>query len=106
VYYNSHAYRRTGTSISKVQTLPGNFLRQDYLVAGYGKIAHNRYLEDDAGDYTPGFYKMFNREQDVPHTESALLTHIIPGTRIEYWHDSWTFGVLPDDWDRDDRTQL
>ncbi len=106
VYYNSHAYRRTSTWISDVQTLPGNFLRQGYLVAGYGKIAHNRFLEDDAGDYTPGFYKMFNRAQDVTHTETALRQHIIPGTRIDYWHDSWAFGVLPDDWDRDDPKKL
>jgi arylsulfatase A-like enzyme len=106
VYYNSHAYRRTSTWISQVETLPGNFLRQGYLVAGFGKIAHNRFLEDDIGDYTPGHYKMFNRPADVTHTDSALLNHILPGTRVDYWHNSWSYGVLPDDWDRDDAAKL
>lgn len=106
VYYNSHAYRRTSTWISQVETMPGNFLRQGYLVAGYGKIAHNRYLEDDIGDYSPGHYKMFNRPADVTHTDPALLDHILPVTRVDYWHTSWSYGVLPDEWDRDDPTKL
>lgn len=106
VYYNSQAYRRASTWISRAQTLPGNFLRHGYLVAGYGKIAHNRYLEDDAGDYTPGHYRMFNRAGHVTHTDAALLAHILPGTRVDYWHESWSFGVLPDDWDRDEPTKL
>jgi arylsulfatase A-like enzyme len=106
VYYNSHAYRRTSSWISGVRTLPGNFLEQGYLVAGYGKIAHNRFLEDDVGDYTPGYYKMFNRSQDVTHTDGGLMRHILPGTRVVYWHDSWSHGVLPDDWDRADTQKL
>jgi arylsulfatase A-like enzyme len=106
VYYNSQAYRRTKAPIAKAQTLPGNFLRQGYLVAGYGKIAHNRFLADDVGDYTPGYYKMLNRAGDVTHTDSQLLKHILPDSRFNHWADSWTSGRLPDDWDRDDPAKL
>jgi arylsulfatase A-like enzyme len=106
VYYNSQAYRRTQSWISRVETLPGNFLRQGYLVAGFGKIAHNRFLEDDARDYSPGHYRMFNRTGDITHTDAALLDKILPGSRVDFWHNSWSFGMLPDDWDRDDPTKL
>jgi arylsulfatase A-like enzyme len=106
VYYNSHAYRRTTASISKVETLPQHFLKHGYLTAGYGKIAHNRFLEDDVGDYTPGYYKMLNRAGDVTHTDAALHKQVIPGTEQAMWSDSWGWGVLPDDWDRDDPKKL
>jgi arylsulfatase A-like enzyme len=106
VYYNSQAYRRASTWISKVQTLPGNFLRQGYLVVGYGKVAHNRFLEDDVGDYSAGHYRMFNRPEHVTHTDESLLDHVLPGSRVDFWHSSWSFGKLPDDWDRDDPNKL
>jgi arylsulfatase A-like enzyme len=106
VYYNSQAYRRTTAPIGKVQTLPGNFLRQGYLVAGYGKIAHNRFLADDVHDYSPGYYKMLNRPGDVTHTDAQLLKHVVPGSQIDYWSAAWSCGRLPDDWDRDDSAKL
>lgn len=106
VYYNNQAYRRAGTWISQVETLPGSFLKQGYLTAGYGKIAHNRFLEDDVGDYTPGYYKMLNRPADVTHTESRLFQQIIPGSEEQMWSKNWSWGVLPDEWDRDDPSKL
>ncbi len=106
VYYNNHAYRRADSWISKVQTLPGRFLEQGYLVAGYGKIAHNRFLEDDIGDYTPGYYKMFNRAADVTHVEGNLRKYFLPGSEVRMWSEGWSWGVLPDDWDRDDPGRL
>jgi len=105
VYYNGQAYRRAGTWIADVETLPQQFLKAGYLTAGYGKIAHSRFLEDDIGDYTPGYYKMFNHREDVTHTDSDLLKFIKPQTRTDYWHSSWSFGVLPDTWDREDPTR-
>jgi arylsulfatase A-like enzyme len=106
VYYNSHAYRQSMSWISKVQTLPGRFLEQNYLVAGYGKIAHNRFLEDDIGDYTPGYYKQLNHPVDVTHIEGALTQFIIPGSEVNMWSDGWSWGVLPDEWDRNDSAKL
>lgn len=108
VYYNAQAYRRAGTWISEVQNLPQHFLEHGYLVAGYGKIAHNSYLEDEIDAYTPGYYKMFNHEGHVTHTESDLIKQIIPGTRTEIpdGFKNYTWGVLPDDWDRDDPSKL
>jgi len=106
VYYNEQAYRRTKAPVSRVTTLPGQFLANGYLTAGYGKIAHNRFLEDDVGDYTPGYYKMLNRPADVTYTDKALLREVIPGTLVKAWVDNWSWGVLPDDWDRADSTKL
>jgi arylsulfatase A-like enzyme len=109
VYYNTQAYRRAGTWISKVQSLPASFLRGGYLTAGYGKVSHNRYLEDDIGDYSPGLYKMFDRKTDVTHTDFGLLSLIAPGSTREIPGNSsknWTWGVLPDDWDRDNPKKL
>lgn len=106
VYYNNQAYRRTPTWISQVRTLPAQFLQHGYLTAGYGKIAHNRFLEDDVADYTPGYYKMMNRAKDVRYPDAALKKQVIPGSTTQLWSDAWAWGVLPDDWDRDDPTKL
>lgn len=106
VYYNGQAYRRSSSWIARAQTLPATFRQAGYLTVGYGKIAHNRFLEDDAVDYTPGYYKMFNRAADVTYTESGLAKQIIPGSRQQMWADGWSWGVLPDDWDRADPTKL
>lgn len=105
VYFNSQAYKRAGTFISDVTTLPGQFLAHGYLTAGFGKIAHNRYLEDDTGDYTPGYYKMFNK--DVTFTETQLFKQVpaadaVPGPTASVKR----IGKLPDDWDRDDPKKL
>jgi len=107
VYANGHAYRRTDAWISRVENLPQRFLRAGYLTAGYGKIAHNTWLEDDIDAFTPGYYKMFDRPSDVTHTDAGLSKHVIPGTWTETWTGGWwPWGQLPDDWDRDDPTKL
>lgn len=109
VYYNNQAYRRAPNFISKVTTLPGQFLKAGYLTAGYGKIAHNRFLRDDVGDYTTGYYKSLNHPGDVTYNESQLLKQIIPGSLQEIPGEAapnWTWGVLPDEWDRDDPNKL
>ena len=76
VYFNNQAYRRNAGWISKVDNLPQHFLKNGYLTAGYGKIAHNRFLEDEIGAYTPGYYKMMNRTGDVTHTDAKLRAFI------------------------------
>jgi len=109
VYYNSQAYRRASTFIAKVTNLPGHFKKNGYLTAGYGKIGHNTFVADDIGDFTPGYYKMLNDPKDVTHPESDLMTHIIPGSVHKIPGRAtagWTWGVLPDDWDRDDPAKL
>ena len=109
VYYNTQPYRRAGTWISNVQTLPNAFLHHDYLTAGYGKIVHNAYQEDDIADYSPGFYKMFDRTDSVTHSDTSLLKFILPNSKREIsGHTSvnWTWGILPDNWDRNDATKL
>jgi arylsulfatase A-like enzyme len=109
VYYNTQAYRRSGTWIAGVQSLPAAFLRAGYLTAGYGKISHNAYLEDDRGDYTPGYYRMFGRKSDITHGEADLLKAVLPGSKREVPGTSsqnWTWGILPDEWDRADPAKL
>lgn len=100
VYYNNQAYRRTKSWISGVQTLPGLFKERGYFTAHFGKITHNRYLEDDERDYAPGYYKAFNR--NATHKDSELRRFILPGTEVTMWTAGWSWGVLPDEWDRDD----
>lgn len=102
VYYNSQAYRRSPGIASTAQTLPGSFLRHGYTTVGFGKIAHNGYLEDDEKDYSPGCYKWFDNPDHVRHPEKALLRFALPGSVTTMWTDAWTWGVLPDEWDRDD----
>jgi arylsulfatase A-like enzyme len=106
VYYNGQAYRRNSAAIAKVDNLPQHFLKHNYLTAGYGKVAHNRFLEDDVNAFSPGYYKMMNRVADVTHTDAALLKQVLPGTEQKMWSDGWGWGVLPDDWDRDDPKKL
>jgi arylsulfatase A-like enzyme len=109
VYYNGQAYRRNNTFIAKATSLPGHFLKHGYLTAGYGKVAHNTYLMDDIGDYTPGYYKWMDNPKDVTHTNRDLLKFLIPGTLRQIpgkASTSWSWGILPDDWDRDDPTKL
>jgi len=109
VYYNTQGYRRAKTWIANVQTLPGSFLRAGYLTASYGKLIHSGFQADDAADYTPGYQKMHGRKEHVTHTDVALLKHVIPGSLREIPGMSsrnWTWGVLPDDWDRDDPAKL
>jgi arylsulfatase A-like enzyme len=107
VYTNGHAYRRTDSWISRVENLPQRFLRAGYLVAGYGKIAHHTFLEDDADAFTPGYYRMFDRPADVRQTDAGLREFVLPGTWTETWSDRWwAWGQLPDDWDRVDPTKV
>jgi arylsulfatase A-like enzyme len=109
VYYNNQAYRRTPEFISTVTNLPGHFKANGYLTIGYGKIGHNSFLADDLRDFSPGYYKYMNNRTDVTHHEAELMNHILPGSREEIpgqAAQNWTWGVLPDDWDRSDPTKL
>jgi hypothetical protein len=72
VYHNNQAYRRAGTWISDVRNLTQHFMKNGYLAAGYGKICHNRFVEDELDAYSPGYYRMYNMPQDVTHTEQGL----------------------------------
>lgn len=109
VYYNTQPYRRSKTWIADVQTLPNSFLHQGYTTAAYGKIVHNAFQEDNIADYTPGYYKMFDRKDSVTHSDGELLKFIVPNSKREISGNSsanWTWGILPDEWDRNDPTKL
>jgi arylsulfatase A-like enzyme len=101
VYYNTQSFRRATSWIAGVATLPQQFLRHGYLTAGYGLIAHHRGVDEDSS-YSPGFWRIYDRPDQVRWTEKALLGQVIPGTRVHMQTKSWDWGVLPDDWDRDD----
>ena len=104
VYYNNQAYRRVPSWISRAETFPARFKANGYLAAHFGKITHNRYLSDDEVDYSPGQYRMFNR--DATHRDGDLAKFIQPGSEVRMWTEGWSWGALPDDWDRDDPTKL
>jgi len=109
VYYNNQAYRRAATFIAQVTNLPQLFRANGYLTIGYGKIAHNSFGADEAGAFTPGYYKYLDNPADVTHPDHELAQHLIPGSLHSVPSpatDNWAWGVLPDDWDRDDPTKL
>ena len=109
VYYNTQPYRRSKTWIADVQTLPNLLLKNGYLTASFGKLIHNAYQEDNTADFTPGYYKMFDRKDNITHSDGDLLDFILPGSKQEIPGNSsknWTWGVLPDDWDRSDANKL
>lgn len=109
VYYNTDAYRRASTFIANVTTLPGLFLKNGYLTVGYGKIAHNTYGKDEIGNFTPGYYKYLDNPADVTHPDSELIKFIKPGSLHEVpgpATKNWSWGILPDDWDRNDPTKF
>src|SRR5205823_6528864 len=79
------------------------------LTASYGKLFHNSFQEDNVADFTPGYYKMFDRKDSVTHSDTALLQLILPDSKREIPGVSsrnWTWGILPDDWDRNDPKKL
>lgn len=105
VYYNTQSYTRSGTWIAKVESLPANLLRNGYLTASYGKLYHSRDQVDHVAEFSPGYYKMHNAARDVSFNDGTLLKQIIPGSRHEIpgkTSRNWTWGILPDNWDRDD----
>ncbi len=98
VYYNSQKYPETW--IRHAETVPARFKRAGYLTAGYGKVAHT--MKDSMPDYTEGYVRPHNSTEHVTHRDSDLRQHIIPGTLRESVGKNFTWGILPDDWDRDD----
>lgn len=108
VYYNSQAFRRTTAPIAKAVTMQRHFLEHGYLTAGYGKIAHTGYQDDNISDYEPGYFKGHANKKYVKHGDNDLVRHIIPET-LRVPSPSYLptrFGALPDDWDRDDPEKL
>ena len=108
VYYNSQGFRRTNSPTINAATMQGHFLANGYLTAGYGKIAHTGYQDDNIRDYTPGYFKGHATKAYVKHNDNDLVPHIIPETlRVpDPTYLPTRFGALPDDWDRDDPNKL
>jgi arylsulfatase A-like enzyme len=108
VYFNSQAFRRTTAPIGRAVTMQRHFLDQGYLVAGYGKIAHTAYQDDNLSDYTPGYFKGHANKKYVTYHDNDLVRFIIPETLRVPMPDylPTRFGALPDDWDRDDPKKL
>jgi len=106
VYYNTQPYTRSGTWIARAESLPANFLRHGYLTASYGKLYHSRDQADHIAEFSPGYFKMHNKLGDVSFNDATLLKQILPGSLREIHGQTsrnWTWGILPDHWDREDR---
>jgi arylsulfatase A-like enzyme/lysophospholipase L1-like esterase len=108
VYFNRDGFRRTTTPIARAVTMQRHFLDHGYLTAGYGKIAHTAFQDDNLGDYTPGYFQGHAAKKYVRHDDNDLVRHIIPETlRVpDPTYLPTRFGALPDDWDRDDPAKL
>jgi len=98
VYYNSQKFPKTW--IADTEKMPARFRNAGYLTAGYGKISHT--MMASIPDYTPGHAHPHNSSKHVTHRDTDLAEHILPGTERNGGSDNFTWGVLPDDWDRDD----
>ena len=98
VYYNSQKFPENW--IADAETIPARFKRAGYLTAGYGKIAHD--MRAAMPDFTEGYVKRHNIPTHVTHPDKTLRQHIIPGSLREARSRNFTWGILPDDWDRDD----
>lgn len=107
MYYNSQAYRRSTAPISKAITMQRQFLDNGYIVAGYGKLNHTGYQDDNLSDFTPGYFKGHRNKKYVTNNDGDLRKHLIPETlRVpDPTYRASDFGALPDDWDRDDPTK-
>ena len=103
VYLNNQPYRRAGTWISRVTNLPQLYLGAGYLVAGYGKIFHHMFdmQEDDASSWSPGHFHPLSEDEDL-----ALGRHVSPHTVVAGIPNVYSWGPLPDDWDRADPARM
>jgi len=107
VYYNSQAYRLTKRPISQAVTLQKHFKENGYLVAGYGKIHHTPFQEENLGDFTSGYFQGHDSKQYVRHDDADLVKNVPPHALRQIEGVALgAFGPLPDDWDRDDPDKL
>lgn len=109
VYYNTQSYTRPGSWLADAESMPAHFLRNGYLTASYGKLYHSRDQVDHAAEFTPGYFKKHAVVGDVTHNDAGLFKNILPGSVHEIpgkTSRNWTWGILPDDWDRDDPAKL
>jgi arylsulfatase A-like enzyme len=106
IYYNNHRYRQATSAIAQATLLPQHFMRHGYLSAGFGFIAHGHTPAEDTASYSPGYAKIFDRRDAITHRDADLMRHIRPGSLTKMFSGSWNWGVLPDDWDREDPTKL
>jgi arylsulfatase A-like enzyme len=97
VYLNNHAYRRTPTWIGQAVNLPQHFRRHGYLAAGYGKVSHHDFQEDDAAAWSEGYFVPLSNEEDLAYAEHARPNTVVPES-----YSFYQWGPLPDEWDRDD----
>lgn len=99
VYLNNQPYRRAATWISRVTNLPQQFLAHGYQTAGYGKIFHHMYAmqEDDAASWSSGHFFPLSEDEDF-----ALGRHASPQTVVPGIPNVYSWGPLPDTFDRDD----
>lgn len=103
VYFNTQGFRRSSGAIARAVSVHQQFLRNGYLVAGFGKIYHTEFQEDDVQDFTPGYFYGHNLKKYVRYNDRDLLPHVIPGTlRGIEGIEVGKFGALPNDWDRDE----
>ena len=98
VYFNNQSYRDAGGWLREVINLPQHFKANGFLTAGYGKIFHGSYQDQDAHSWSDGHYVGGGSEADL-YTAAEELTDL-----EGVWPYSW--GMLPDEWDRNDWTRM
>lgn len=100
IHFNNQSLRSANTWVRDVITLPEHFMAHGWLSVSYGKVFHPPYDEEEIGrSWTNGLFTLAARGEDNQLREKL---------ETEYALDSWPYfwGVLPDDWDRDDPAKM
>jgi len=103
VYQNDQSFRKGPEWLRRVVTLPGRLKSEGYLTAGYGKVFHSGEQSDvNRQVWTEGHYYPLSVEED-----HAAGRHVPAGEHVRGSNEGeWTWGPLPDDFDRADERKM
>jgi arylsulfatase A-like enzyme len=101
VYDNHQIYPSLGGVVSTIRNLPQHFQDNGYLAAGYGKIFHHRHPTAYVGKgyWTAGYESPWSDAAENALRERSVMQIELPELK-KHW------GMLGDDWDRDDPARM
>lgn len=99
IYHNKQVMPAAKTWIAEAATLPRHFRDHGYIAAGYGKLFHHTQQAHYEGEWTPGRVVSWQAALEARLPEAAQSRTELP---VFPRH----FGVLPDSWDRGDRSKM
>ena len=103
VYQNDQSFRDAQTWVAEVETLPERFQNEGYLTVGFGKVFHQgKQTEQNRHVWTDGYFSPLDTAADT------ALGRFVPEEKkvVGSAHTFYTWGPLPDDFDRDDPNRM